>query len=432
MWNNFIMADTMVEDAEKMEVEEEFDEEVLHMSADDLRSRTQLLDNEIRIMRSEVQRINHGVQTLKDKIKENNERIKVNKTLPYLVSNVVELLELEETQEEEGANVDLDAYKTKCAVIKTSTRATYFLPVVGLVDPSELKPGDLVGVNKDSYLVLEKLPPEYDSRVKAMEVDERPTEQYSDIGGCDKQITELIEAIVLPMTHKERFVNLGIHPPKGVLMYGPPGTGKTMLARAVAAQTKSTFLKLAGPQLVQMFIGDGAKLVRDAFALAKEKAPAIIFIDELDAIGTKRFDSEKAGDREVQRTMLELLNQLDGFQPNDDIKVIAATNRIDVLDPALLRSGRLDRKIELPVPTEDARSRIMQIHSRKMNVHKDVNFDELARSTEDFNGAQCKAVCVESGMIALRRDANEVIHEDFMDAILEVQAKKKASLTYYA
>jgi len=418
----------------KMEVDEEeaLDEEVLRMSTDDLRSRTQLLDNEIRIMRSEVQRINHSIQTLKDRIKENNERIKVNKTLPYLVSNVVELLELEELQEEEGANVDLDAHKTQCAVIKTSTRATYFLPVVGLVDPSEMKPGDLVGVNKDSYLVLEKLPPEYDSRVKAMEVDERPTEQYSDIGGCDKQIQELIEAIVLPMEHKDKFINLGIQPPKGVLLYGPPGTGKTMMARAVAAQTKSTFLKLAGPQLVQMFIGDGAKLVRDAFALAKEKAPAIIFIDELDAIGTKRFDSEKAGDREVQRTMLELLNQLDGFQPNDDIKVIAATNRVDVLDPALLRSGRLDRKVELPLPNEEARARIMRIHSRKMNVHKDVNFEELARCTDDFNGAQCKAVCVEAGMIALRRDAIEVMHEDFMDGILEVQAKKKASLNYYA
>ncbi|VDO46216.1 hypothetical protein V3C99_003264 [Haemonchus contortus] len=417
---------------EKMEVEEALDEEILRMAPEDLKSRTHLLDNEIRIMRSEVQRINHSVSMLKERIKDNNERIKVNKTLPYLVSNVVELLDLEDNQEEEGANVDLDAHKTKCAVIKTSTRATYFLPVVGLVEPSELKPGDLVGVNKDSYLILEKLPAEYDSRVKAMEVDERPSEQYSDIGGCDKQIQELIEAVVLPMTHKDRFVNLGIHPPKGVLLYGPPGTGKTMMARAVAAQTKSTFLKLAGPQLVQMFIGDGAKLVRDAFALAKEKAPAIIFIDELDAIGTKRFDSEKAGDREVQRTMLELLNQLDGFQPNDEIKVIAATNRIDVLDPALLRSGRLDRKIELPHPNEDARSRIMQIHSRKMNVNKDVNFEELARCTDDFNGAQCKAVCVEAGMIALRRDATEVLHEDYMDAILEVQAKKKASLNYYA
>lgn len=335
--------------------------------------------------------------------------------------------------EEEGANVDLDSQrKGKCAVVKTSTRQTYFLPVIGLVDAEQLKPGDLVGVNKDSYLILDKLPAEYDSRVKAMEVDERPTEDYNDIGGLDKQIQELIEAIVLPIKHVERFENLGIQPPKGVLLYGPPGTGKTLLARACAAQTKSTFLKLAGPQLVQMFIGDGAKLVRDAFALAKEKAPAIIFIDELDAIGTKRFDSEKAGDREVQRTMLELLNQLDGFSSDLNIKVIAATNRVDILDPALLRSGRLDRKIEFPIPDETARARILQIHSRKMNVQKDVNFEELARCTDDFNGAQLKAVCVESGMIALRRGASELSHEDYMEGILEVQAKKKSNLNYYA
>lgn len=181
-----------------------------------------------------------------------------------------------------------------------------------------------------------------------------------------------------------------------------------------------------------MFIGDGAKLVRDAFALAKEKAPTIIFIDELDAIGTKRVNSEKAGDREVQRTMLELLNQLDGFQPNTEVKVIAATNRVDILDPALLRSGRLDRKIEFPLPNEDARARIMQIHSRKMNVSSDVNFQELAKCTDDFNAAQCKAICVEAGMIALRRDAEELGHEDFMEGILEVQAKKKTNLNYYA
>merc|ERR1712200_332165 len=243
--------------------------------------------------------------------------------------------------------------------------------------------------------------------------DTRPTEQYSDIGGLDKQIQELVEAVVLPMTHKDRFLNLGIKPPKGVLMYGPPGTGKTLMARACAAQTQSCFLKLAGPQLVQMFIGDGAKLVRDAF-------------------GTKRFDSEKAGDREVQRTMLELLNQLDGFEPNNDIKVIAATNRVDILDPALLRSGRLDRKIEFPVPNEEARGRILQIHSRKMNVNADVNYEELARCTDDFNGAQLKAVCVEAGMIAPRREATESSHEDYMEGLLEVQAKKKANLQYYA
>lgn len=416
--------------------EEALGEEVLRMSTDEIIGRTRLLDNEVSIMRTDDQRIKHELQAQKEKIKENTEKIKVNKTLPYLVSNVIELLDMDpqDQEEEDGANVDLDAQrKGKCAVIKTSTRQTYFLPVIGLVDAEKLHPGDLVGVNKDSYLILESLPQEYDSRVKAMEVDERPTEQYGDIGGLDKQIEELIEAVVLPITHKERFEALGIQPPKGVLLYGPPGTGKTLLARACAAQTKSTFLKLAGPQLVQMFIGDGAKLVRDAFALAKEKAPAIIFIDELDAIGTKRFDSEKAGDREVQRTMLELLNQMDGFMPTSQIKVIAATNRVDILDPALLRSGRLDRKIEFPHPNEEARARILQIHSRKMNVCEgDVNYEELARCTDDFNGAQLKAVCVEAGMIALRREAKELVHEDYMDAIIEVQAKKKTNLQYYA
>merc|ERR1712050_686575 len=411
------------------------DQEIFSMSTDDIIQRTRALDNEVRILRSESLRLSHEVQTMKDKIKENTEKVKVNKVLPYLVSNIVEILDVEPDPEceQEGANQDADAQrKGKCAVVKTSTRQTYFLPEIGLVPSDELKPGDLIGVNKDSYLVLEKLPTEFDSRVKAMEVDEKPTEQYSDVGGLDKQIQEMIEAIVLPMTHRERFETLGVAPPKGVLMYGPPGTGKTLMARACAAQTKSTFLKLAGPQLVQMFIGDGAKLVRDAFALAKEKAPAIFFIDELDAIGTKRFDSEKAGDREVQRTMLELLNQLDGFAPNSDIKVIAATNRVDILDPALLRSGRLDRKIEFPHPNEEARARILQIHSRKMNVSSDVNFEELSRTTDDFNGAMCKAVCVEAGMIALRRGATELQHEDYVEAIMEVQSKKKAILQYYA
>jgi 26S proteasome regulatory subunit T5 len=315
----------------------------------------------------------------------------------------VEILDLDVTAEaaEEGANIDLDATRVgKSAVIKTSTRQTIFLPLIGLVDHEKLKPGDLIGVNKDSYLILDTLPAEYDSRVKAMEVDEKPTEKYTDVGGLDKQIEELVEAVVWPMKEAERFKKIGIKAPKGkdnqdysitgglsltiatgALMYGPPGTGKTLLARACAAQTDATFLKLAGPQLVQMFIGDGAKLVRDCFALAKEKAPSIIFIDELDAIGTKRFDSDKSGDREVQRTMLELLNQLDGFASDDRIKVLAATNRIDVLDPALLRSGRLDRKIEFPLPNEEARAQILRIHSRKMTVDDAVNWPELARST---------------------------------------------------
>ncbi|DBA96755.1 hypothetical protein WJX77_008917 [Trebouxia sp. C0004] len=417
------------------DAEEALPDEFQGMTADDILRRNRLLENEIRVLKDESQRLTLDQQSMKEKIKENKEKIKLNNQLPYLVGNVVEILDIkpEEEDEEDGANIDLDSQrKGKCVVLKTSTRQTIFLPVVGLVDADTMKPGDLVGVNKDSYLILDTLPSEYDSRVKAMEVDEKPTEDYSDIGGLDKQIQELVEAVVLPVTHKEKFKSLGIKPPKGVLLYGPPGTGKTLIARACAAQTNATFLKLAGPQLVQMFIGDGAKLVRDAFALAKEKSPCIIFIDEIDAIGTKRFDSEVSGDREVQRTMLELLNQLDGFSSDDDIKIIAATNRADILDPALMRSGRLDRKIEFPHPTEDARAKIIQIHARKMNVSPDVNFDELARSTDDFNAAQLKAVCVEAGMLALRRDATEVNHEDFNEGIIAVQAKKKANLNYYA
>ncbi|ODQ78215.1 hypothetical protein BABINDRAFT_162880 [Babjeviella inositovora NRRL Y-12698] len=418
-----------------LEQEQEIDQEILQSATNDIVNRSKLLENEIKVMRSEYQRLNHEKVTMNEKIKDNREKIDNNKQLPYLVGNIVELLDLETEKEatEQGANIDLDATRSgKSAVIKTSTRQTVFLPLIGLVEPESLKPGDLIGVNKDSYLVLDTLPSEYDSRVKAMEVDEKPTETYSDIGGLDKQIEELIEAVVLPMTQSEKFKNLGIKAPKGALMYGPPGTGKTLLARACAAQSNATFLKLAAPQLVQMFIGDGAKLVRDAFALAKEKAPTIIFIDELDAIGTKRFDSEKSGDREVQRTMLELLNQLDGFGSDDRVKVLAATNRVDVLDPALLRSGRLDRKIEFPLPTEESRESILKIHSRKLTCDNSINWKELSRSTDEFNGAQLKAVTVEAGMIALRNGKSIIKHEDFVEAISEVQARKSKSVSFYA
>ncbi|KIK57242.1 hypothetical protein GYMLUDRAFT_173292 [Collybiopsis luxurians FD-317 M1] len=412
---------------------EDLPEDIRALGTDEILTRIRLLDNDIKVMRSETMRLQHEQNVMKEKIRDNGEKIKQNKVLPYLVGNVVEILDVDPEGEEDGANQDLDSMrKGKCAVVKTSTRQTVFLPMIGLVPPEKLKPGDLVGVNKDSYLVLDTLPAEFDSRVKAMEVDERPTETYTDIGGLEKQIEELVEAIVLPMQEAEKFKTLGIKPPKGCLMHGPPGTGKTLLARACAAQTQACYLKLAGPSLVQMFIGDGAKLVRDAFALAKEKAPAIIFIDELDAIGTKRFDSDKSGDREVQRTMLELLNQLDGFSSDERIKVIAATNRIDILDPALLRSGRLDRKIEFPLPNESARARILEIHSRKMTLSDDVNFEELARSTDEFNAAQLKATCVEAGMMALREGASKLSHEHFLSGIAEVQSKKKNDLMYFA
>mmetsp|Transcript_8999 Transcript_8999/g.40499 ORF Transcript_8999/g.40499 Transcript_8999/m.40499 type:complete len:430 (-) Transcript_8999:1644-2933(-) len=400
--------------------------ELENSSLEDVQMRQRLLENEIRVLRDESNRLALDLQGDKEKVKENFEKIKMNKQLPYLVGNVVEILDLkpEDEEEDDGANVDLDSKRQgKAVVLKTTTRQTIFLPVIGLVDGDKLKPADLVGVNKDSYLILDMLPAEYDSRVKAMEVDEKPTEDYTDIGGLDKQIQELTEAVVLPMTHADKFVTLGIRAPKGVLLYGPPGTGKTLIARACAAQTNAAYLKLAGPLLVQMFIGDGAKLVRDAFALAKEKAPAIIFIDEIDAIGTKRFDSDTNGDREVQRTMLELLNQLDGFESSNQIKVIMATNRLDILDSALLRPGRIDRKIEFPNPTEDSRVDILKIHSRKMNLVRGIDLKKIASKMGGASGAESKAVCTEAGMFALRERRVHVTQEDFEMAVSKVMQK---------
>ena len=276
---------------------------------------------------------------LKDSVKENEDKLISDTSLPLLVSTIAEIFF-------QGQNLKPGLKKKIVGIIlKTSNRLSIYLKNSGFIKKNEISIGNLVAVNRDNYFIVKKLPNEFDYRVKAMELEEKPNQSYQDIGGLDVQIQELIEAIVLPITQKKTFEDLGIQPPKGVLLYGPPGMGKTLLARACAAQTNASFLKLAGPQLVQMYIGEGANLIREAFALAREKAPSIIFIDEIDAIGTKRFDSDANGDREVQRTMLELLNQLDGFSVNANVKVISATNRVDTLDPALLRSGRIDRKI---------------------------------------------------------------------------------------
>ncbi|KAG0442290.1 26S proteasome regulatory subunit 6A [Dictyocoela muelleri] len=434
-----------------MEIIEELkkiDPSILTNSPETLKTKTQMIQNETRSILSSIQSLKFEITSMKDMIVENNEKIRHSKNLPYLVGNVAEIYRegddkncnakiFDDKNSKNGNYKDKNTFGDKnicgdeeSAIVNTTTRTSSFLPMAGLVDTKDLKTGDLVALHKETNVIFYKLPNDYDSKVKAMEVIEKPVDNYDDIGGLERQIEELNEAIVLPLTHPEKFKKLNIKMPKGVLMYGPPGTGKTLLARAVAAKTKSTFLKLAGPQLVQMYIGDGARLVRDTFNLAREKKPTIIFIDEIDAIGTKRTDSDRTGDREVQRTMLELLNQLDGFSNTEDVKVIAATNRVDILDPALLRSGRLDRKIEFPLPNLTSRERILQIHARKMKI-KDVNFKEIAQSTEGFNGAQCKAVCVEAGMVALRKNLEWISHNEFLDGIQEVMSKKKSKMVYF-
>jgi len=255
-----------------------------------------------------------------------------------------------------------------------------------------------------------------------MKVEKVPNSTYDMVGGLDKQIREIKEVIELPIKHPELFESLGIAQPKGVLLYGPPGTGKTLLARAVAHHTDCTFIRVSGSELVQKYIGEGARMVRELFVMAREHAPSIIFMDEVDSIGSTRVESS-GGDSEVQRTMLELLNQLDGFESTKNIKVLMATNRIDILDPALLRPGRIDRKIEFPNPNEAARLDILKIHSRKMNLTRGINLKKIADQLTNASGAEIKAVCTEAGMYALRERRVHVTQEDFEMAVSKVMKK---------
>ena len=264
-----------------------------------------------------------------------------------------------------------------------------------------------------------------DPMVSVMKVDKAPLESYADVGGLEDQIQEIKEAVELPLTHPELYEDIGISPPKGVILYGEPGTGKTLLAKAVANSTSATFLRVVGSELIQKYLGDGPKLVRELFRVADEMSPSIIFMDEIDAIGTKRYDSQSGGEREIQRTMLELLNQMDGFDSRGDVKVVMATNRIETLDPALLRPGRIDRKIEFPLPDQKTKRRIFSIHTSKMTLAEDVNLEEFVMSKDELSGADIKAICTESGLLALRERRMKVKHADFKKAKEKVMYKKK-------
>ena len=284
----------------------------------------------------------------------------------------------------------------------------------------KLDPDDRVAVN-NSLSVVKKLEKETDVRARVMQVEHSPDVTYADIGGLEDQMQEVRETVEMPLEHPDMFEDVGITPPSGVLLYGPPGTGKTMLAKAVANETDATFIKMAGSELVHKFIGEGAKLVRDLFEVARDNQPAVLFIDEIDAIASKRTDSKTSGDAEVQRTMMQLLSEMDGFDERGEVRIIAATNRFDMLDPAILRPGRFDRLIEVPKPNTEGREIIFQIHTRKMNLASDIDFDELAEMTPDASGADIKAICTEAGMFAIRDDRTEVTLADFLEAHEKLQ-----------
>ncbi len=289
----------------------------------------------------------------------------------------------------------------------------------------DLEPDDRVAVN-NSLSVVKKLEKETDVRARVMQVEHSPDVTYADIGGLDEQMQEVRETVEMPLEHPDMFDDVGITPPSGVLLYGPPGTGKTMLAKAVANETDATFIKMAGSELVHKFIGEGAKLVRDLFEVARENQPAVIFIDEIDAIASKRTDSKTSGDAEVQRTMMQLLSEMDGFDERGEIRIIAATNRFDMLDPAILRPGRFDRLIEVPKPDTAGREIIFRIHTRKMNLAGEVDFDELAELAAEASGADVKAICTEAGMFAIRDDRTEVTMADFLEAYEKLRQDSEA------
>lgn len=353
------------------------------------------------------------------------------------VSNQERLKPQEEKTEEDRSKVDdlrgspmsvgnlEELIDENHAIVSSSVGPEYYVGILSFVDKDQLEPGCAILMHNKVLSVVGLLQDEVDPMVSVMKVEKAPLESYADIGGLDAQIQEIKEAVELPLTHPELYEDIGIKPPKGVILYGEPGTGKTLLAKAVANSTSATFLRVVGSELIQKYLGDGPKLVRELFRVADDLSPSIVFIDEIDAVGTKRYDAHSGGEREIQRTMLELLNQLDGFDSRGDVKVILATNRIESLDPALLRPGRIDRKIEFPLPDIKTRRRIFQIHTSRMTLADDVNLEEFVMTKDEFSGADIKAICTEAGLLALRERRMKVTHVDFKKAKEKVMFKKK-------
>ena len=309
--------------------------------------------------------------------------------------------------------------------VKSSTGPSFLVNYSKFLDEKLLVPGSRVALNQQTFGIVEVLPSEKDVNVSGMEIETKPDITFEKIGGLEEQIREVKETVELPLTEPELFEKIGIEPPKGVLLYGPPETGKTLLAKAVANETNATFIKVVASEFVKKYIGEGARLVREVFELAKEKAPAIIFIDELDAVAAKRLKSSTSGDREVQRTLMQLLAELDGFESRGDIGIIGATNRPDILDPALLRPGRFDRFIEVPLPNLEGRREILKIHTKNMSFDEEADIDLLVDLTDGLSGADLKAVCTEAGMFAIRNKRDKIAVADFMDAVDKVMSKNK-------
>jgi proteasome regulatory subunit len=316
-----------------------------------------------------------------------------------------------------------DVLDTDRAIVRSSNGTVFQVSLNQRIDPSKLQPGTRVALNQETLAIIEVLHDAWDPMVSGAEMVEKPNVTYSEVAGLNEQIEAVREAIELPLTSPELFSKVGIQAPKGILLVGPPGCGKTLLAKAVANYTDATFIRMVGSELAQKYIGEGGRMVRELFSLAKEKSPSIIFLDEIDAIGAKRLDGSTSGDREVQRTLMQLLAELDGFDSLQNVKIIAATNRPDILDDALLRPGRFDRVIEIPMPDDKARKAILSVHIKKMNT-KRINIQRIVELTEGYSGAELKATCVEAGMIAIREKRDIIAQGDVLAAVKRVNSKR--------
>ena len=387
---------------ERRKKEETKDEEYLITYTRHLEKRLRNLETEKQLLDAERLRLEQELHSLRNEIDRLREP-------PLVSATVIDMLD-----------------ETGKVIVKSSTGPSFVVNPSRKVKNENLAPGMRVALNQRTFAIMEILPTKLDPFVKGMEViDAIPNISYEDVGGLDDQILEVRETVELPLLKPELFKRIGIDPPNGVLLFGPPGTGKTLVAKAVAHETNATFIRIIGSELVQKFIGEGARLVREIFNLAKQKAPTILFIDELDAIGSQRLKIATSGDREVQRTLMQLLSELDGFEERGDVKIIGATNRIDILDPALLRPGRFDRMIDFPIPDGEARTSIFKIHARNLSIDGEINFKKLVELTEGATGADIKAICTEAGMFAIRKEAEVIIKDDFIEAINKVMNKMK-------
>ncbi len=379
-------------------IKEEEDDNYLISYTKHLERKIRTLEAEKQLLESEKIRLDREVRSIKTEL----DRMRMP---PLVTADVVDVLD-------DGR-----------IIVKSTTGPQFVVKYSSKIPKEKMPPGTRVALNQRTFSVVEVLPASIDPFVQSMEVEEAPNITYADIGGLDEQLNEIRETVELPLNHPELFERIGITPPKGVLLCGPPGTGKTLLARAVAHETKATFVRIIGSELVQKFIGEGARLVREVFAMAKEKSPAIVFIDELDAVGSKRLEVATSGDREVQRTLMQLLSILDGFDARGDVRILAATNRPDILDTALLRPGRFDRIIEFPIPDNASRLQIFKIHTRKLSMESGLNFEKLVNLSEGASGADIKAIVTEAGMFAIRCERDHVIMDDFLKATDKVLGK---------